>query len=84
MARWVDDVLAESPIQGRSRAIAKTVGYRSLMVLITFAVALVVTDDVGQAFNIGIVTNVAKTGTYYAYERLWDRISWGFDTAVAD
>ena len=38
---------------------------------------LAVTDDVLASVNIGLVTNVVKTGTYYGYERLWDRIAWG-------
>lgn len=47
------------------------------MVAITVIVAWVVVDDVGQALNIGLLTNLFKTGTYYAYERIWDRITWG-------
>jgi uncharacterized membrane protein len=84
MKQWVSGLVTRSPIQGRSRAIVKTAGYRLFMVLITFAVALVFTNDFGQALNIGIVTNVAKTGTYYAYERLWDRISWGIDPSATN
>ena len=47
------------------------------MVVITVVVAFAVTDDVLASVNIGLVTNVVKTGTYYGYERLWDRIAWG-------
>lgn len=47
------------------------------MVAITIAVALLVTGDVAAALEIGVVANVIKTGTYYGYERLWDRIAWG-------
>ena len=72
-------LVTRSPLQHRSRALLKTVGYRGLMVLITFAVALLFTKDLGVALNIGIVTNVVKTGTYYGYERLWDRVAWGVD-----
>ena len=48
-----------------------------LLIVITVAVAFWFTGDTGQALSIGLVANVAKTGTYYGYERLWDRISWG-------
>jgi uncharacterized membrane protein len=65
------------PRQARSRALVKTLCYRLLMVAITVAVALVVVGDFGEAASIGLVANVAKTATYYAYERLWDRIAWG-------
>ncbi|WP_308444707.1 DUF2061 domain-containing protein [Halomicrobium urmianum] len=47
------------------------------MVLITIGVAWFVVGDVSQALNIGIIANIVKTGTYYTYERLWDRITWG-------
>jgi len=77
------DVLSRAPRQLRSRALVKTVGYRGLMVLITVAVALAVVGDLRAALDIGIAANVVKTGTYYAYERLWDRIDWGMRGAGA-
>lgn len=66
-----------SPIQSRRRALVKTLGYRSLMIVITIVVAFVFTGDTAASVNIGIVANVVKTGTYYAYERAWDRTTWG-------
>ena len=48
-----------------------------LLIVITVAVAFWFTGDTGQALSIGLVANVVKTGTYYGYERLWDRILWG-------
>lgn len=55
----------------------KTGVYRLFMLAITVAVAFAFTDDASRALNIGLVTNLAKTGTYYAYERAWDRVGWG-------
>ncbi|WP_338740865.1 DUF2061 domain-containing protein [Haloplanus salilacus] len=69
------------PRQARSRAIVKTLCYRLVMVVVTVVVALVVVGDLREAASIGLVANVAKTGTYYAYERLWDRIAWGVPDA---
>lgn len=66
-----------SPIQARRRALVKTVCYRIVMICITVAVAWLVTGNTADAVSIGLVTNLLKTGTYYAYERVWDRISWG-------
>ncbi|WP_089818708.1 DUF2061 domain-containing protein [Halomicrobium zhouii] len=63
-----------------SRALVKTLLYRTLMVVITVAVAFFFTENTGDALSIGLVSNVIKTGTYYGYERLWDRISWGVAT----
>ncbi len=73
----LDRLVASAPLQRRRRAIVKTLAYRLLMVLITIAVAFLVTGNTVAALNIGIVANVVKTGTYYGYERLWDRIDWG-------
>ncbi|RJX51033.1 DUF2061 domain-containing protein [Halonotius pteroides] len=50
---------------------------RVLLIVINITVAFWFTGDTGQALSIGLVANVVKTGTYYGYERLWDRISWG-------
>ncbi|NHN49827.1 DUF2061 domain-containing protein [Halostella sp. JP-L12] len=66
-----------NPVEARSRALVKTLLYRLLMVAITVTVAFAVTGDTGAALQIGFVTNLFKTGTYYCYERLWARVSWG-------
>lgn len=70
-------VLTRSPRQRLSRALVKTLCYRILMVAITIAVAFFYTGQISEALSIGLAANVIKTGTYYGYERLWDRISWG-------
>jgi len=72
-----DGFALRSPLQGRRRALVKTVLYRAVMVLVTVGVALAVTGDVAAAINIGLAANVVKTATYFAYERAWDRIAWG-------
>lgn len=69
-----------SPHQRMSRAIVKTLLYRVVMILVTIVVALLITGNVSEALSIGIAANVIKTGTYYGYERLWDRITWGMET----
>lgn len=74
-------LFTRAPHQRLSRALAKTLGYRVLMVVITVLVAFGVTGNTGEALSIGLVANVVKTGTYYGYERLWDRISWGLASA---
>lgn len=70
-------LVSRSAIHARKRALAKTLCYRLVMVTITVLVAWAVVGDVGDALNIGLVTNVVKTATYYGYERLWDHIAWG-------
>jgi len=69
--------VAGRPNQTWARTAVKTLCYRLLMLAVTVAVAWVVVGDVRDAASIGLVANVAKTGTYYAYERLWGRVDWG-------
>ena len=73
----VAGLFTRSPHQRMSRALVKTLVYRVLMVVITVLVAFVVTGNTGEALSIGLVANLVKTGTYYGYERLWDRVAWG-------
>jgi len=70
-------VTARAPRQARRRTLVKTAGYRVLMVAVTTLVAWAVVGDVGDAISVGLVANLVKTGMYYGYERVWDRISWG-------
>lgn len=75
------DFVSRSTHQAQRRAIVKTFCYRLFMILITVTVAWFFVGDVGDAVNIGIVTNLLKTGTYYLYERAWDHVTWGVTTA---
>ncbi|MFC7187194.1 DUF2061 domain-containing protein [Halorubrum yunnanense] len=70
-------LVSRSALHDRKRAIAKTLCYRAVMVAITVLVAWAFVGDAGDAMNIGLVTNVVKTATYYAYERLWDHVALG-------
>jgi len=77
----VRNLVSGSAHQQRKRAVVKTLCYRLLMILVTVVVAWIFVGDVADAVNIGIAANVIKTVTYYGYERLWDRITWGLTTA---
>mgnify|MGYP006307450481 CR=1 FL=1 len=79
MCRMASTILSRSALQARRRAIVKTLCYRLFMLAITVTIAFVVVGDLGDAVNIGLAANVLKTGTYYLYERLWDRIAWGVE-----
>jgi len=70
-------LVSRSALHDRKRAVVKTLSYPALMVAITVVVAWAIVGDVAAAVNIGLVTNVVKTATYYAYERLWDHVAWG-------
>lgn len=65
------------PDRSRTELLVKAMSYRLLMVALTVGVAYLITHDTGSALQIGIVTNVIKTGTYYAYDRFWSHLSLG-------
>lgn len=69
--------LLRRPHQRLSRAVAKTAGYRLFMVLVTVAIAFLFVRSTAEALSIGLATNAVKTGTYFVYERAWDRVDWG-------
>ncbi|MFQ3319960.1 MAG: putative membrane protein [Natronomonas sp.] len=70
-------LLRRRPHQQLPRAVVKTLGYRLFMVAITVGVAFLVVGNTAEALSIGLIANVVKTGTYFAYERAWDRVDWG-------
>lgn len=70
-------IITRKPTQARVRTVVKTLLYRVFMLCITVIVALFVTGNTGEALSIGLATNLLKTGTYYAYERVWDHVAWG-------
>lgn len=59
------------------RSLVKATSYRLVATSLVFVIAFAVTGSVAPAAKIGLVAAVGKTGLYYAWERLWNRISWG-------
>ncbi|WP_205254078.1 MULTISPECIES: DUF2061 domain-containing protein [Halostella] len=64
-------------IQYQRRTVVKAVIYRVFMIVITVVFAFLVTRQAGDALTIGLWSNAVKTATYYGYDRLWNRITWG-------
>jgi uncharacterized membrane protein len=73
----VPEVAYDGPRHCWWESLLKALCYRVFMVALTVGVAFLVTSDTVAALQIGIVTNLLKTGTYYGYERLWDRLRFG-------
>lgn len=64
-------------VQSRRRSLVKAASYRLFATSIVVGVAFLTTGKLGASATIGVVAAVAKTGLYYGWERLWERISWG-------
>ena len=59
------------------RSLIKAVTWRAMGTIVTFCVAWVATGEVVFAAKIGLADTLLKIGVFYAYERVWDRISYG-------
>ncbi|MFW5900384.1 MAG: DUF2061 domain-containing protein [Halodesulfurarchaeum sp.] len=74
---WLPSIEYAGPRHCWLESLVKALCYRLFMVALTVAVAYLVTTDTSASLQIGVVTNLIKTGTYYGYERLWDRLRFG-------
>lgn len=59
------------------RSIAKAITWRAGGTIVTFAVALILTQRFELAAQIGILDTVIKIGAFYAHERIWNRFNFG-------
>ena len=74
---WRPDVTLDGPDHSPLESLLKALIYRLFMIALTVIVAYVFTTDTTASLQIGLVANGIKTGTYYAYERIWDRLTFG-------
>jgi len=72
---WLPHVEFDGPNHSWVESLAKSLVYRLFMLALTVLVAYAFTTDTTASLQIGLVTNVIKTGTYFTYERLWDRVN---------
>ena len=64
-------------METRRRSLAKAASYRVVATTTVFAVAFLVTGELGSSATIGLTAAVAKTTLYYGWERLWSHVDWG-------
>ncbi len=72
--------LAARPCPGgdsQRRSIAKALTYRAGGLLVTGAVAWLITGEARVAVAVGALDTAAKLFAYYVHERLWERIPLG-------
>lgn len=61
----------------RRRSIIKAISYRFYSTCITFTLSWLVTGTMKTAVLIGGSDFFVKIGTYYFYERVWNRFGFG-------
>ena len=74
---WFPAIASDGARQCWWESLLKALLYRVFMVALTVGVAYLFTTDTVASMQIGLVTNVLKTGTYFGYERLWERFRFG-------
>ena len=65
-------------MDSRRRSLAKAISYRIFATVITAVIVWAITGRLTLAFQIGLLDGVAKLAGYFAHERLWTRIKYGF------
>lgn len=64
-------------IETRTRSIAKTIAWRIIATLITWAVVYFFTGKISESLKITLTAAVASMIAYYIFERIWNKIQWG-------
>jgi uncharacterized membrane protein len=59
------------------RSIVKAVSWRIFGLVFTFTIAWLVTGSVKAGVTLGLIDFFVKIGTFYAHERVWQKIDWG-------
>ena len=68
-------------MESHRRSLLKALSWRLLALLITFAVALLLFDDVEVAAKVGVLDSVVKIVIYYVHERAWQKVPFGRQVA---
>tara|TARA_B100001013_G_scaffold315263_1_gene222148 strand:- start:265 stop:558 length:294 start_codon:yes stop_codon:yes gene_type:complete len=75
----VSDNVNTIPTETYKRSIVKAVVWRVICIIQTIIVAYCLFDDIEIATKMGIVDNAIKFVIHYIYERLFSKISWGYE-----
>jgi uncharacterized membrane protein len=68
--------LLRNPTTPPARSLAKTITWRLVAALDTFAISYMVTGSFGWAGSIVGIEAATKMVLYYAHERVWSHVPW--------
>ena len=63
--------------QTKTRALLKAVLWTLMGLLVMIGVGFAMTGSLATGGKMAVINSVIGMVTYFLYERLWDRISWG-------
>jgi uncharacterized membrane protein len=61
----------------KKRSLAKSITWRLIAIVTTFAVGLVMTGSIAFSASLSLVSNGINFVLYYIHERFWLKVSWG-------
>jgi uncharacterized membrane protein len=64
-------------MESHKRSIVKSVSWRCFGAVFTTLAGWLITGSLRAGLAIGAADFVMKIGTYYAHERVWQKIQWG-------
>ncbi len=64
-------------MESHKRSIVKSVSWRIFGLFFTFLTAWLVTGSIKAGVALGLIDFFAKIGTFYAHERVWQKVQWG-------
>jgi len=72
-------------MESHKRSIVKAVCWRIFGLVFTVAIGWLVTGSAKTGLTLGLIDFFVKIGTFYAHERVWQKIQWGrLDSRTTD
>jgi uncharacterized membrane protein len=61
----------------KRRSFAKSITWRIVAILSTFAIAYFMTGSIAFATSLTLISNAINFVLYYIHERVWLKVTWG-------
>jgi len=66
------------------RTVVKTLIWRVIAILTTIILAVLLYNDLQKAATLGLADNIIKLVIHFIFERIWNKILWGFEEVEVD
>lgn len=66
-------------MESQLRSLLKTLTYRVAAVIGTWILLWLITRDIKETTFLTLVVHLLLTIIYYVHERIWNKISWGYE-----
>ena len=66
------------------RTVVKALIWRVIAILTTIILAVLLYNDLQKAATLGLADNIIKLVIHFIFERIWNKILWGFEEVEVD